>query len=135
MLIVETYLAESSGKGIGLFAKNIIPKGTIWWIRNENFDKLINQEKLNSYDDLAIAFITNYGFLEPTQNWYLCIDNARFSNHSDVPNSINNLNTSGEIISCSAIKDIPADEEILCNYRETCLTCLNNLGFENEELL
>jgi|APLak6261682215_1056145.scaffolds.fasta_scaffold02099_4 hypothetical protein len=133
MLVVETYLSESRGKGIGIFAKYDIPKDSIWWIRNENFDKVITPGELHSYDELAKQFIKEYGFLEATGNWHLCIDNARFSNHSDLPNTFNNWNESGELVSCIAIKDIKAGEEILCDYKEICITCKENLGFENKE--
>jgi uncharacterized protein len=133
MLTVETYLAESKGKGVGLFAKKPIPKGEAWWIRNEAFDKVTDQAIVESYPPLAKTFIKNYGFLEPTGRWYLCIDNARFSNHSDLPNSMNILNDKGEILSCIAFRDILEGEEILCDYRDTCITCANNLGFDNKE--
>ncbi len=133
MLIVETYLAESERKGVGLFAKKFIPKGDAWWIRNEAFDKITEQTIMKTYSDLAKTFIKNYGFLEPTGRWYLCIDNARFSNHSDKPNSKNILNDKGEIISCIALRDILEGEEILCDYRETCITCADKLGFDNNE--
>jgi SET domain-containing protein len=133
MLVIETYVGTSEGKGIGLFAKQIIPKGFKWWVRNEKFDKKISIAKLRTYSHLAITFIKTYGFLEATGNWYLCIDNARFSNHSDTPNTSNILNEKGELISCIAAKEISANEEILCNYRETCLACISNLGFINIE--
>jgi hypothetical protein len=48
MLVVETYLNESKGKGVGIFAKKPILKGDIWWVRNENFDKLITPENIFS---------------------------------------------------------------------------------------
>ena len=31
MLLVETYIAESPGKGMGLFSENFIPKDTVIW--------------------------------------------------------------------------------------------------------
>jgi SET domain-containing protein len=133
MITVDTYLESSNGKGIGLFAKNIIPKGTIWWIRNENFDRVISEQELATYDDFLILFVTMYGCLEPTGNWYLCVDNSRFTNHSNTPNSSNNFNELGETISCIANKDIAPGEEILCDYREICLSCKNDLGFKNDE--
>jgi hypothetical protein len=133
MLIVETYLSESKGKGVGIFTKNLIPKDTVWWIRDLHFDKLITPEEFNLHTALAKQFIKDYGFLEATGNWHLCIDNARFSNHSDKPNTLNNWNEKGELISCIALKDIDADEEILCDYKEICVTCKESLGFENKE--
>jgi SET domain-containing protein len=133
MLIVETFLEDSPKKGVGLYSTHFIPKGNKWWVRNELFDKVTSKAEFEKLPLLAQEFIKTYGFLEPTGRWYLCIDNARFSNHSDSPNSENELNENGEIISCFAIRDINPNEEILCNYRETCQTCVDNLGFENIE--
>lgn len=129
MLIVETYLNLSKGKRIGLFSKKLLPINTIWWFRNESFDKIISNNKMKFFKKPTRQFIVEYGFLEITQNWYICIDNARFSNHSDFPNSKNIFNEKGEIISCITTKIIQAGDEILCNYRETCLACSNTLGF------
>lgn len=133
MLIVETYLAESYGKGIGLFSKKFIPQGSVYWVRNEKFDKISTKKEIDDYDSLQQGFIKTYGFLEATGNWYLCVDNARFSNHSDNPNTANNINKIGELISCIVIKDIHPGEEILCNYRDICQACIIDLGFENNE--
>jgi len=133
MLVVETYLTESGEKGIGLFAKELILKGEQYWVRNENFDKLSTQVQMETFDKMQRDFIKTYGFLETTGNWYLCIDNARFSNHSDKPNTINNINSRGELISCIASKNILPGEEILCDYRDVCMTCVSDLGFENLE--
>ncbi|HXA03069.1 MAG TPA: SET domain-containing protein [Cytophagaceae bacterium] len=133
MLIVETYLSQTESKGAGLFSKDLLPKGTTWWIRSQEFDKIALPVEFSSYTELAQSFIKEYGFLESTGNWYLCIDNARFCNHSDKPNSINEFNENGELISCITIKDVFPGEEILCDYRKTCITCKDNLGFENKE--
>ena len=133
MLTIETYLSLSPGKGIGLFTKERIQANSIWWIRSEKFDKKFLPEELDSLNWLTVQFIKTYGFLEPTGNWYLCIDNARFSNHSVFPNTGNNLNTNGELISCSAKRDIEVGEEILCNYKEICLVASKDLGFKDVE--
>jgi len=131
MLIVNTYLDMSEGKGVGLFAKELIPKGKIWWIRNEQFDKVIMESELASYAQLAANFIMTYGFHEPAGNWYLCIDNARFSNHSYIPNTFNKLNAKGELVFCTATKDIFPGEEILCNYKDICIASQIDLGFKD----
>lgn len=133
MLIVDTYLKPSEGKGIGLFAKTDISKGMTWWIRNELFDKVITLAEIDTMNVLAASFIKTYGFLEPAGNWYLCIDNARFSNHSDSANTYNHITKNGKLVYCTATIDIKAGEEILCNYRELCLTCVSGVGFDIHE--
>ncbi|QQL50260.1 SET domain-containing protein-lysine N-methyltransferase [Mucilaginibacter ginkgonis] len=129
MLIVETYLKEVSGKGIGLFASKLIPKNAVYWVRNTDFDKIISKTELRSYPALTSNFITNYGFQEQSGIWYLCMDNARFVNHSLNPNTFNRFNDTGELIECTTTKDILPNEEIVCNYRKTCITCDVDVDF------
>jgi SET domain-containing protein len=132
MLLVETYISISSGKGIGLFAKDKIPKGTKYWVRNETFDKVISQTQLNTFNKLASNYIKTYGFQEINFNWYLCGDNARFSNHSIVPNSQNHFDVNGFLQYHSASDEIKPGEEIFCDYREICLTCSNGIEFNEK---
>jgi hypothetical protein len=49
MLLIETYLARSPGKGIGLFVKEKISIGTKYWIRDENFDKIFTIQDLSLF--------------------------------------------------------------------------------------
>lgn len=44
--------------------------------------------------------------------YYLCSDNAKFINHSDIPNCISDGRTD------FTLKDISKDEELLYNYWE-----------------
>lgn len=133
MLLVETYIAHSPGKGIGLFAKASIPKGTIYWVRNEVFDKVISEDQIKVFNDLAADYIVMHGFKEVTGNWYLCGDNARFSNHSREPNSLNRFGEDGLIAHSYAARDIAENEEILCDYTNTCQTCINGVPFDDTE--
>lgn len=130
MLVVETYLSMVEGKGIGLFTESFIPRGAAYWVRDTTFDKLIPTEEFKGYTDMAKAFIRNYGFQEQSGMWYLCIDNARFVNHDANPNTFNHFTENGELLKCTAIKDIHADEEILCDYHKTCITCELEIGFK-----
>jgi uncharacterized protein len=130
MLFVETYIAPVEGKGIGLFARTKIGKGTIYWFRNENFDRLFTPEALATFPANVATYIQKHGFLEVTGNWYLCGDNARFTNHSKTPNFINHFDASGLVDYCFTDRDILAGEEILCNYFDTCQSCANGLPFD-----
>ncbi|HZY36202.1 MAG TPA: SET domain-containing protein [Mucilaginibacter sp.] len=130
MLLVETYIAPVESKGVGLFAKTLIPKGTTYWVRNENFDRIFKSDMLESFPSNVIAYIQKHGFLEITGDWYLCGDNARFTNHSLSPNFINHFDDAGLVDYCFADRDIHPDEEILCNYFETCQSCANGLPFD-----
>jgi len=130
LLIIKTYIDYSPEKGFGLFAKENIPKGTRYWVRNEFFDKVISSLELSFFDDIAIDFIKKYGFLEKSGNWYLCSDNARFSNHSENSNSENYFNSDGLVQYTYSKTRILAGEEILCNYRDICEECREKLKFK-----
>ena len=131
MLMVETYIAPVVGKGIGLFAKSVIQKGTVYWRRNEAFDRLFTPEILNTLPEHIVSYIQKHGFQEVSGNWYLCGDNARFTNHSLDPNFINHYDTEGLVDYCFTDRDIVADEEIVCNYYDTCQSCANGLPFDD----
>lgn len=127
MILVKTKLKEIEGKGIGLFAAEFIPNGTIWWKDTPLYDKIISKEEYDSYDLIQKEFCDKYIFIKKDGTMYMCIDNARFINHSDKPNTGN----TGE--DCLAIRDIQEGEELTCDYRDICITCVNGLPFENHE--
>lgn len=129
MLLIETYLDISPGKGFGLFSKSGLRAGTKYWIRNEAFDRLFPPEKMNSFGKITSDYIQFHGFLEPSGNWYLCGDNARFTNHSIQPNTGNNFNENGIIQYSIVSNEINAGEEILCDYSEICMAFRKKIGF------
>lgn len=131
MLTVETYVDCTLTKGVGLFAKKFIAKGSKYWIRNEIFDSVFSPREFELLDTLAADYIKKYGFLETSGNWYLCNDNARFSNHSFNSNSKNHFDKNGIVQYCTASRDIEIGEEIMCNYTEICQTCIDGIDFES----
>ncbi|QHS56540.1 SET domain-containing protein [Mucilaginibacter sp. 14171R-50] len=130
MLLVETYIAPVEGKGMALFAKVPISKGTVYWRRDESFDRLFTPETLGRLPLNVISYIQIHGFQEVTGNWYLCGDNARFTNHSLDPNFINHYDEAGLVDYCFTDRDIAAGEEIVCDYYDTCQSCASGLPFE-----
>lgn len=129
MLLVETFINCTSERGVGLFSKKFIPKGTIYWIRNESFDSVFSKKVMATMEKLAINYIKKYGFLEKSGNWYLCNDNDRFSNHSLHPNSKNHFDENGIVKYCTTLCNIATGEEILCDYTEICQTCISGVDF------
>lgn len=110
MLLVETYLAESPGKGIGLFSKNFIPKGTTIWLFREGFDIKVNAHKVAYLTSVEKEFVEKYFWTEGDY-YYSCCDHAMFQNHSDNPNCTN-LNK-GTVITT---RDVEAGEELTAHY-------------------
>ncbi|MEJ5995801.1 SET domain-containing protein [Pedobacter sp. Du54] len=131
MLLVETFIQSTSKKGLGLFAKSFLPKGTVYWKRNEEFDRLFTVEQFAKLDPIAADYISYDGFLETTGNWYLCGDNARFSNHSSTPNTKNNFDVQNLIVHSVVSVDVEAGEELLIDYTEICQTCIDGVAFES----
>jgi SET domain-containing protein len=110
MLLIETYLSESSGKGLGLFAKKFIPKDTVIWQFIEGLDVKIHKDKYGLLDDIPKNFIDTYFWKEGDYLYSSC-DHSIFQNHSDNPNCIE-LGEDKTV----AVRDIQPNEEILVSY-------------------
>src|ERR1700722_9707417 len=87
MLCVETKIGPSKVQGIGLFANQLIPKGTVVWRFVDGFDLLMSKEGIEKLSDPAKKQFYNYAYFDRAHGEYLlCSDDARFFNHSDHPN-------------------------------------------------
>jgi SET domain-containing protein len=86
MLLVKTYLDRSAIHGIGLFAAERIPAGTVIWRRSPDIDLLLDVGQLDRLHPAARAQIEKYTYLDQVLGrLVLCGDDARFFNHSDGP--------------------------------------------------
>lgn len=112
MLLVETYLSESSRKGLGLFAKKFIPKDTVIWQFTEGLDIKIHKEKCELLNDIQKEFIDTYFWREGDYLYSSC-DHSIFQNHSDNPNCVE-LDEDKTV----AARDIQPNEEILVSYED-----------------
>lgn len=113
MLLVKTRIVKSRIHGIGLFAAENIKKGTVIWRFQEGFDFIIGKKGLKRLPKLARSFVLHYGYYNKTEGGYvICVDDARFFNHSAHPNTSDNKSET------VANKNIKKGEEITCNYCE-----------------
>lgn len=112
MLKVKTKLRESKINGIGLFADEFIPKGTMIFQEDDLTIKIKNED-LTSASEEKMEFIKHYCYFK-NGIWNCSMDNDRFMNHSDDPNT---YETETETF---ASRDIEIGEEIVCNYRSIC---------------
>jgi SET domain-containing protein len=134
MLTVRTYLATAGEKGIGLYAAEFIPKGTIWWKDDWSFNRVFSVEQIKNASEIIQNFMLHYASLKSNGTWYLYIDNARFVNHSDNPNTIQVNGGSREIEGdWITLRDIAVGEEITSDYNLFCETCKDGLVFQNKE--
>lgn len=111
MLCVKTRLGQSEIEGVGLFAAEPIPKGTVVWRYDPRFDLSLDMRDIPASDTIMQEWLMRYGY-QPSDDpvYVVCGDNARFMNHSDAPNcdDVNELTI--------AIRDIAEGEEITCDY-------------------
>lgn len=110
MLLVETYIAESPGMGLGVFSKHLIKKGTVIWEFVEGFDIEVHADKYELLNDVQKAHVDKY-FWKDSGYYYSSCDYSNFQNHSFTPNSIA---LDDKMV---AARDIYANEEILVNYQ------------------
>jgi SET domain-containing protein len=114
MLTIKTKLGKSDISGIGLFADQFIPQGTIVWKFMPNFDLLLSEDEIQKLSESAQKQFYNYAYLDKKYNKYvLCSDDARFFNHSDNPNC-----DDGTDDVTIALRDINEGEELTIDYKD-----------------
>jgi uncharacterized protein len=89
--------------GMGIFATQFIPKGTIIWIL-DSLDQHLKFSYVESLDPVRQQEVIRYGYRNRCGDYVLCWDLGRFMNHSNNPNVV----------------DIYPGEQITCDY-----ACLN----------
>lgn len=111
-LQVRTMIRPSAIHGIGLFADEFIPKGTITWKRGA-LDFYFSPKQLEVECESVVGQYLKYSYYcEEKKLFILCGDDQRFINHSDKPNIISTPD-------CDvAARDIEDGEELTCDYEE-----------------
>ena len=115
MLLVPTYVAPSAVEGVGVFALEDIPAGSMIWRLEPRLDRLILASEVAHQPDSVRQFIERYAYPYPHDPDYLVVelDNGRFMNHSDEPNTSFENPDAG-----FTRRAITAGEELVCNYAE-----------------
>ena len=111
MLLVKTYLDKSAIHGLGVFAGELIRKGTKIWRFVEGFDHAYSPKQFAKLPKQARDFLKNYGYRVDGEVLFT-VDNDRHINHSEDPNT---FLKSGYAI---ARRNIRKGEEITNDYRE-----------------
>lgn len=121
MLLVRTSIRQSPIHGLGLFAEEEIPAGTVLWRFEPLLDRLIRETDLAGLPDHLVDYIEVYSEYFPELGvLVLSGDNDRYTNHSDDPNTEVIL-PNGPEAHVRARRDIAAGEEITCDY--TVIRC------------
>jgi SET domain-containing protein len=119
MLTVKTRIGPSAIEGIGLFAAEDIKTGTVTWRFVSGFDQLFSADEIAALPEPARTDMINHTYVDAaTGHYVLCLDNARFMNHADNPNT-RGIHADGAIEGYDiAVRDIACGEELTCDYRQ-----------------
>ena len=112
MMLVKTYLGQSSIHGVGLFAAEPIAAGTVIWRYDERFDRRFTKAEREALPEPARSFMVTYSYPQSLGSdvYNLDGDHSRFMNHSETPNT-------EFIVDTIAVRDIAVGEELVCDYR------------------
>ena len=115
MMRIPTRVTESliPGAGNGLFTEVPVRTGQVIWQFDPGLDLLLDALP---EDPVLRAFVETYGYepLGEPGRWLVCVDNGRFINHSDQPNTRDTRDHT------FARWDLPAGTEITSDYRAFC---------------
>ncbi len=113
MLLINARAEPSKIHGLGLIAKQPIPRGTTVWRFKSGFDVKLPETMLDELSAAASGQVLHYAYFhEETRTYVLSSDDDRFTNHSDNPNT--EINDDCTV----AARDIAEGEEITCNYNQ-----------------
>jgi SET domain-containing protein len=115
MLLIGTYVAQSSIQGLGVFAAEPLTRGQLIWALNPKFDVFVEEREIEGLPPHMRDYIARYTYphLEMPGVVILDSDNGKYMNHSLAPNTDFRIFDKGY-----ALVDIAAGEELTCNYHE-----------------
>lgn len=115
MLLIPTYVAPSAIEGVGVFAEAPVAAGAVIWRLDPALDRLIPRDEVERLDPLIQRFVERYSYPSPHDPKLLIVelDNGRFMNHADAPNTRFSDPDVG-----ITLRDIAPGEELTCNYAE-----------------
>ena len=118
MLLVKTTVKPSDIHGLGLFAAEFIGKGTCIWQLTHGFDLVVSREAVEALPEPSQIQMKKYSYVNmETGLFIICMDDARYSNHSDMPNTWEIHHSKDSPERSIALRDILPGEEITCDYR------------------
>ncbi|MDA1089635.1 MAG: SET domain-containing protein-lysine N-methyltransferase [Proteobacteria bacterium] len=134
MMLIPTYVGPSRIHGLGLFSLVAIKKDTLLWSFEEAFDRRYTPEEFDSLHPNIHEYFKVYGYRDLRDGfYYISIDNDRFTNHSNMPNTYFD-----EATNWLAAKSIKKGEELTSNYRhfdadwESYSPIMRNIGMQEK---
>jgi len=125
MLLVRTYVGQSTIDGLGVFSGEFIASGSLLWALDPKFDIFIEADELKRLPAYMREYIARYGYphMDRPGVTVLDSDNGKFMNHTEQPNTDFRIFDKG-----FALVDIAEGDEITCNYHEFDPTFTGRFG-------
>lgn len=115
MFIIATYIAKSDIEGVGVFTAETLKKGQVISKFEPEFDRLVPTVEYENAPPHLKALLDRYAFPHPEKPELIIyeVDNSRFMNHSETPNT-----DYSDFAAGLALRDIAAGEELTCDYNK-----------------
>jgi uncharacterized protein len=131
-MLIKTIVRPSTipNAGLGCFSLEFVPKDTLIWKFNPDFDRIYSQAAFDALELPAKQYVMYYGY-RYAGNYYMSCDNTHYINHSKQPSMYSDA--TGLLV--YAAKDIYPDEELVDNYLtfgETQADHEFNIGDKND---
>ncbi len=112
MLVIPHIVKPSAIHGNGVFATELIRKGTVVWYFDKFLDRKINKRDVMTTQ--VMDFLDHYGYVNKDypDSVILCFDHARYMNFGIPANTEMSQPIINEEHSLRAVRDIQAGEEI-----------------------
>jgi len=123
----EIKIATDPRMGLGVFAKEFIPKDSVVWEFVEGVDIKVSIDRVKQMSEAQQEYFEKYAWVEDDYYYSSC-DLTKFINHSYTPNLDNTKDVT------TAIRNIEPGEELFTNYAEfdDCFDEYKNMFYDNE---
>jgi hypothetical protein len=101
-----------------MFTTNAIKKGEVIWRFIPGFDQRFTAAEYAALPELARNYLDTYAWTSKKSGLLvMSMDNDKFVNHSDTPNTLSEYRDDEAEVITVALRDIEAGEELTDNYR------------------
>lgn len=115
MFLIKTFVQPSGLHGLGVFVAEPVAAGTPVWKFHPGFDQNYTLNQVNALPEPCRVRMWHYGYVSYlTGQMVLCMDDARFMNHSSTPTLLHVEGPEGGFE--TAARDLAVGEELTYDY-------------------